>query len=159
MAFAPKRLKPFVKLDAEWLRLPAWRCLSPYARALLPEIMARYRPGYNLMQISTRDAADMANCSRTRAGTALEELEECGWICIERVGRTDGPKERRASAYRLTMYKSEWNEPPSMDFMRWEAPRERFNPRPVRVKNKASNGSDIDQTPHANWIIRRALER
>lgn len=134
-----------MRIYATWMRLPAWRVLTPYAVTILNELLGRYRPGFNLMSVSERTAAQWGRCARATAAKALVELETCGWIVVERVGRTDGPKARRASAYSLTMYADDWGNPPTCAFKRWIAPRERLKMLPVTVRNMASNGSDMSQ--------------
>lgn len=137
--------KPHARFYSEWVDLPAWRALRPEAKALLLDILVRYRPGQNLLAISDRMAAEWVGCSRPTVAKAFADLEDCGWIKVERVGRTNGPKARRASAYSLTQYPDDWGTPPSKDYERWIAPRERLKRTPARAKKLACNGKKTNQ--------------
>lgn len=102
MARAPTEY--FIRLPVRWMQLPAWTELSPYARSILLEMMARYRPDNNALELSERVAAQIGNCSRERAAMSLVELEKRGWVEVLRIGKSVGTKERRCTEYALTMY-------------------------------------------------------
>ena len=105
---------------SDWLDLPSYRNLHPPARALLLETMARYRPKTSTQfEWSSRKAAGLLLCSRSTAAQALHELVECGWLKVERVGRTKGPRATRPSVYSLTMFGTAMDPTPSREFMTW----------------------------------------
>ncbi len=59
------RAPPHARIYSRWLDLPTWQALSPDARALLVEIMARYRPPNNgMLSWPVRLAADVLGVER-----------------------------------------------------------------------------------------------
>jgi hypothetical protein len=44
---ARDRTPAHARVFAYWVELPTWRALSPVARTLLVEVLARFRPGNN----------------------------------------------------------------------------------------------------------------
>lgn len=136
---------PHARFYCAWADLPAWRVLRPEAKALLLEMLVRYRPGQNFLTISDRMAAEWVGCARPTIANAFVDLEERGWIKVQRVGRTDGPKARRASAYSLTQYPDDWGNPATKDFERWLAPPERLKRTPATAKKQASNSKILGQ--------------
>lgn len=113
------------RIYAAWLDLPAWQALTPYAKALLIELLARYRPmNGNHLPLSGRRAADFLNCSRNAASSAINLLEETGWIRVEQVGTgLSGRRCNRATHYRLTMFPGDDWTAPTRDFERWSVHR------------------------------------
>ena len=102
---ANARDRSHARIYCHWRELPAWRCLSPAARALLLEIMMDYRPrpgnnGY--LRWTVRRAASAVNVGKATAATALEELETCGWITCERIGGFG--RSNAGSEFALTMF-------------------------------------------------------
>jgi hypothetical protein len=113
------RDKPHARLYHEWLALPAWLVLSPYAKALLIEMHGLYRLASPTIKMTDRNAARIIPCSRSTAAKALVELEKTGWISLESVGRRCKATEKRVgSAYRLNT-QAFHQEPPSEAFMHW----------------------------------------
>jgi hypothetical protein len=114
-----QRDKPHARIYADWRSLPAWLSLSPYAKALLVEMTLSYRPNTPLIEMTDRTAASLIQCARATAANALAELEEKGWISVERVGaRCAAGAKRRGSAFRLNTQPF-YSEPPSEAFKRW----------------------------------------
>lgn len=144
-----ERDKAHARIYTHWLELPAWRALSPSAVSLLVGVLARYRPGSNPMQISDRQAAAWANCSRPTAAAALVQLEKCGWLEVVRFGRMDGERATRPSVYRITRYPTNDGLPATEDFLGWREPLERPKSLPALARNCASNG--INPCQPARW--------
>jgi len=121
MALATKhRDKPHARIYAEWMHLPAWREMDCHARALIVELLTRYRPtDQNYIVLSDRRAADMLNCARPTAARAVARLVECRWLEIERIGRMDGPAGKRGSAYSLSMQPQHAGMRATMAFLQW----------------------------------------
>lgn len=98
---ADLRGKPFIGLPAAVLYSPAYTSLSPPARALLLEILARFN-GYNNgeIAISQRElAARLSTSNYRRISQATGELLQHGLIDIA----AEAPwKQRHAREYRLT---------------------------------------------------------
>lgn len=120
MAKATKRRdRAHARIYAAWLDLPAWQALSHAAKALLVEMMGRYRPGDNSrLEWPVRECAALLRCSLSTASVALNELEECGWIAVTRVGSFS--RKSRASRYRLAMFCDDaTGEPPTREFESW----------------------------------------
>lgn len=123
MAKSPYYDKPHARIYAEWLHLPAWRALSCFGKTLLVEMMAAYRPtGENRIELSDRRIASILNCSRQTAARAIAQLEECGWLEVERVGKMTGPRSKRSSAYSLSIFARITGEAPTKAFLRWRKP-------------------------------------
>jgi hypothetical protein len=97
------RAPPHARIHSRWLDLPTWQALSPDARALLVEIMGRYRPGENgRLSWPVRRAAEVLGVSKTTAARALLELERNGWLAVTRNARFSG--KARPALYGLAMF-------------------------------------------------------
>lgn len=110
------RAPAHARIFASWVELPTWRPLSPVARALLVEILARFRPGENgKLAWPVRKAAGIRGVSKATAARALIELERNGWISVTRVAGFGG--KAKPSTYLLAMFKNDvTGEPPSNAF-------------------------------------------
>ena len=125
---------PHGRIYVAWMLLPAWRQMSCPSRALLVELVTKYRPtAENLFVLSDRHVAGMLNCSRPTAARTLAELEECGWIEVERVGGMTGERSKRSSAYSLTTHARIIGESPTKSFEKWR-------PHIPTAKNVTTNG-------------------
>ena len=82
MSYATRDRTPsHARIFATWVELPTWRALSPVARALLIEILARFHGVNNgRLEWPVRRAAQCLGVSKTTASRALVELERNGWI-------------------------------------------------------------------------------
>jgi hypothetical protein len=134
---------PHARIYQSWLILPAWRTLSTFARCLLVEMQAQYRPKEpNQFELSDRIASRLIGCARNTARKALEELEDRGWITVVRVGKIKGPKMARASVYALTWYPISAGEPALKSFLNWQPhPIQRLKSGPSTAHIKPFNGS------------------
>lgn len=131
--------KPHARLYAEWRALPSWKEMNSHARALLVELHVSYRPTEeNLILLSDRRAALLMNCSRPSAVKALARLEQCGWLEIERVGRTTGARANRSTGYSLTAFPRYIGEAPKRAFLHWR-------PIAATANKQASNGQKLNQ--------------
>jgi hypothetical protein len=120
----------FVKLHNYVQDCPAWRSLSLPARCALLEILRVYN-GINNGQLgmAVRLLAERLRCGKTTASRALEELEQKGFIGVQKVGVFGRPM---GSEYYVTMHRNDVNlEPPSKAFMR------RTEPTPVPSQTTA----------------------
>ncbi|GAA4718539.1 hypothetical protein H9L13_07770 [Sphingomonas lutea] len=126
----------FVKLDFNLLETPAYRSLSPGARAMLVEFNRLYNGANNgKLFLSQRDAADRVGVtSHTTAAGYIEELADRGFLRIKAKG-SFSVKTRRATTYVLTQH-SHNDEPASRDFKHW-APKEDKR----RVQKSAMTGA------------------
>jgi len=101
------RDKAHARVYQHWMELPAWRDMSTHGRALYLEIAVLYRPSLpNEFAFSLRKVQRLLNCSHGTAKLALDELEQFGWIEVERVGSMHGTKSSRASTFSLTNFPS-----------------------------------------------------
>jgi hypothetical protein len=95
--------KPHSRIYTDWLRLPAWKNISPHARALLVEMLTGYRLGTNgTLEWPQSRVAKLLGCGNIKAADTLVELEKAGWIEITRAGAFAGA--RPSTLYRLTKY-------------------------------------------------------
>jgi hypothetical protein len=123
---------PYVALRHWMLDTPAWRALSPTAVKALIELMRLYK-GYNNGQLGMAAAtlADRLGCSKSHAARALNELEEKGFIGVQKVG-TFKRRDRLASEYVLTEFRNDVSGAlPTKEFTRWTPP-------PTVPKNRVS---------------------
>jgi hypothetical protein len=114
-----------VRLYHWMLQTEAWKDLGAAARAIYVELERRYNGSNNgLIHYSAREAARDVKISKGTAARALIELQEHGFIIVEKRGAFHC-KVRHASEYRLTIYDSNVEGIPfaekfaSKDFMRW----------------------------------------
>jgi DNA-binding MarR family transcriptional regulator len=110
----------FVQLHWYLLDSEAWKALSFGARAAFVEV-ARLYNGHNNGQLalSARTLAERLGCSKATAARALNELEEKGFVGVQRLG-TFRRRDRLATEYFLTLYRNDVNyDPPTKAFMRW----------------------------------------
>jgi hypothetical protein len=71
----------FVKLEHWLLRTPAWRSLTPVARALYIELAQRYNGANNgEISLSVREAAELVHIAKDTASKSFHELEEKGFV-------------------------------------------------------------------------------
>ena len=102
---ADLRGKPFIGLPAAVLYSPAYARLSPMARAVLLEILARFC-GYNNgdIAVSYRQLAERLSTSNyRRISAAIVELVSLGFVDVAAEGNW---KPRLARRYRLTFISS-----------------------------------------------------
>ncbi len=100
------RAPAHARIFSGWLELPTWRALSTNARALLVEIIGRYRPGENgRLAWPVRRAAEVLGVSKATAGRALIELERNGWIKVVSVAAFGG--RAKPATYMLTMFRDD----------------------------------------------------
>lgn len=103
-----RRERPHARFYSHWLYLPAYRTLSSHAFRLLMELLARYRPDRpNLFRVANTDVSRMCGCSRNSARRYVDELEERGWIRIERRGAFTGQRTSRPRAVSLSSFRTE----------------------------------------------------
>lgn len=101
-----ERASPHARIYSSWVELPTWRALSPTARALLVEILARFRPGENgALEWPVRRAADVLGVSKATGARSLSELERNGWLSVARVGKFGG--KAKPATYALAMFKDD----------------------------------------------------
>jgi hypothetical protein len=108
------------RIYADWLTLPAWRALSGDGVKLLAFMLAQYRQGENgLTDFSVRQAGKVIGKSKSEGARALNELEACGWISVERVGKFQS--RNNPSRYALATYPNDaTGEPATLAFETWQ---------------------------------------
>ena len=122
----------YVALRYYMLDSQAWHALSPIGVKALIEIMRLYN-GHNNGQLgmAASTLADRLSCSKSHASRALNELEEKGFIGVQKVG-TFRRRDRLASEYFLTEFRNDVSSAsPTNEFMRWRPP-------PTVPKNRVS---------------------
>ena len=128
---------PFVQVYLYILESPAWLTLSCNARAAYLQLASRYNGINNgYLALGARILAEEMNCSPQTASRALIELEDAGFIEATFLASFTLRKDRKASEYRLTVYRCDrTGEPPTKKFMRAHSSKS--------VKNVSTDGTDI----------------
>ncbi len=102
------------------LATPAWRSLTPAARAVYVVLAARFNGCNNgSLALSARDAARLCNINKDTATRAFHELVEHGFIeCVTPGGFSR--KVRHATEWRLTHYRCDLTHAlPSKAYTHW----------------------------------------
>ncbi len=138
----------FVKLDRCLLNSAAYRHLEAYAAKLLPLMMNRYH-GSNTSEIimGQREAARKLNCSAPTAAKALNDLESKGFIRKKQRGHFDF-KHRHATTWYLTMLSFN-NQLATKDFMRWQPPEKKAQPKKLALTAQKYCAETIFETAHS----------
>lgn len=110
----------FARLDHSFLESPAYRSLSPNARAVLVEL-TRMDNGSNngALWLSVRDAAALMGVSNTKtASAALRELQDMGFIVMTKDAhfRVKAADTSRARCWRLTWLAIPKRQGPTNDY-------------------------------------------
>lgn len=139
-----KKGPPFVKLPWYLVDSPAWRSLTPAARAVYVELARVYNGRNNgTLALSVRDAAAGCRINKDTAGKAFRELQDRG--LVERV--TEGRfslKIRHAAEWRLTVEVcNKTGAMASKAFMRWRPadPEESRTRSQTKAEAVPSNGT------------------
>jgi hypothetical protein len=110
----------FVALPHYMLRCPAWRTMSPNAKALLLDVWERHNGANNgEIAYAVREAEEIG-LARSVAARAFAELEERGFLKLRRAS-TFTLKTKEARTWELTAERCD-DRPASKDFMRWVPP-------------------------------------
>ena len=138
----------------DWeMKLPAYRLMSVYGRALLMEFRMAYT-GYNNGEIvmSVRQAARLLNCNKDTAAKYLAELEDKGWIRQTEKGCFTQKTDKTASTWRITNQPigSGVDTPETKEYAKW-APSEKQSPVPP-VKTACPITSDPQQKTNDLYI-------
>lgn len=122
----PKHGEAHVRLHAHELNCPAYRTLTPDARALLVEFRALYKGRENRVFFSVRQMMERLGIGQRRAQQARDALLERGWIYVIEKGAFHR-KNRYATVYALTNEPLECGDGATApkDFMRW-TPSQKF---------------------------------
>ena len=115
--------EPFVKLTWFLIESPAWRSLTPAARAIYIELAKLYNGRNNgWLALSVRDAAERCRINKDTASKSLAILQEVGFIdCVTPGGFSR--KVRHATEWRLNSERCDKTLAlPSKAFMRWRPP-------------------------------------
>lgn len=112
----------FVQLWHWVLRTPAYRHLSPGARAAYVQIKMIYNGSNNgALGLSTRMLAGDLKMSQATAARFLTELEEHGFVVRQR--QSSFNQKRMATEWALTEVRNDvTSEAPSKAFLRWQPP-------------------------------------
>lgn len=135
---------PFVMLPHWVLRSPAWRSLSPNARAIYLELKARFNGANNgMIGLGCREAAEATNMHKNSANRAIQELEDTGFIqaAVKGAFRQNG---RKATDWLLTELQDDrTGHAPLKSFMSTAF---RKNPSPSTGTVSPSTGTQTDKT-------------
>lgn len=95
----------FVQLHHYLLRSPAWRSLTPAARAIYVEVAMLYDGSNNgYLALAVRDAGERCRVNKDTAGRAFKELVQAGFLERAQAGGF-AFKLRHATEWRLTNQK------------------------------------------------------
>ena len=137
----------FVQLHWFMLDSAAWGRLSAHAQAGYVHLNRRLqRLEQRAIALSVRELAERLSCSKDTASRVLIELEDAGFIATETIGKFS-LKNRKASTYRLTMFRDDRNgNLPTKDFM-YAPPQSDQKDRTVRPEGHAKQNypSQSDQ--------------
>lgn len=113
-----KRGERYVRLEHWLLKMPAWRALTPQARAVYVELEQRFNGSNNgEISLSVREAAAAVNIAKDTASKVFYELEEKGFICRNVCGSFNW-KLRHATTWVLTNHRV-GDQPATKEFARW----------------------------------------
>ena len=108
------------------MRTPAWRSLSPVARAVYLEIEFAYNGSNNgAIRLGCREVAELCGINKDTAARAFRELENLGFIVRNKPGGFY--PQRHVTEWRLTA-RPTIDALPTKDFAKW-APRGSLEPR------------------------------
>lgn len=114
------KLPPFVPLLRSTLKAPAWKALSPGARAAFVALKANYSTNMqNAVYLSARSGAKELGVHTHTALKLLRELEHYGFIVNVEKGSLGVFGYAKAPKYRLT----DWyyaGQPPTADYQNWD---------------------------------------
>ena len=97
--------------------------MTVHGRALLVEFRMIYNGSNNgSIGMSVRRAADLLNCGKNRAETALKELQDKGWIVCTGKGSFNQKTGNRSTTWRITNQPVGLGvqTPETKDYMRWK---------------------------------------
>jgi hypothetical protein len=111
---------PHVRLHHWLLDSPAWRTLTPQARAIYIALVRRYNGSNNgRIGLSIREAARECRLSKNTVPRAIHELIDHGFLELKTPGGFS-LKLRHATEWLLTEYRDDVSgELPKKTFMRW----------------------------------------
>ena len=159
---------PFIQLFHYIKRSTAYHGLSPYARALLLELIDRYNGCNNgMIVLGIREAAYELGCGQATVGRAMREIDDAGLARPTTIGAWRG---KRASEWRLMwrrcdktgdLPKTQWPpRQPHSEFRSRSAKvplqkhRENLSSAPEAEKRKNPiNGSEPSSAPEAHVHI------
>ena len=124
MARATKcRTPPHARFLEKWIHLPAFKALNGNAMKLLICMLADYRPALQhngKLEWSDARAGKAIGMSEASGRRALADLEDKGWIAVQRFGKFSRDK---PTTYALAMWPNDvTGEPATNAFLFWEMP-------------------------------------
>lgn len=112
--------------------LDAYKAVSGNAFKLLVCMMAEYRPALQhngRLEWSDARAGEAMGMSEASGRRALLDLEDKGWIAVQRFGKFQRDK---PTTYALAMYPNDvTGEPATNAFVHWEKPRKASPVKPI----------------------------
>lgn len=119
---------PFVQLFFSMMDKPAFRILSPEAKAAYLLFKRRYNGRNNgSIGVSARDMGEWLCKSKSTGARAIRELEEKGFVVCSRASAFS-LKTKLAAEYRLTEYRCDLtNNLPTRDYEHWNTARKKQN--------------------------------
>lgn len=138
----------FVLLAHYMLRSPAWKTLSPNAKALLIDVWSRHNGANNgAIAYAVREAEEIG-LSKDQASRAFKELTERGFIKMHRAS-TFNLKTKEARTWELTAEPtgSDGQTPASKDFMRWAGNRTQSHQQDGQSHQRDTSAPDERKLP------------
>jgi hypothetical protein len=133
------RLSPFVPLNRDMMKTPAWQALSHGARSLFVALKWHYNKRIgNAVYKSTRDAAKELGSHKDRITRWYRELEYYGFIrqisggCLGVYGVGKAPHWRLTDDHYL-------GQPPTRDYLKWNGEKYHGQKSPAYYKRKKQN--------------------
>ena len=108
----------FAKLSQRMLRCTAYRGLSPFGKNAVIELEMNYWESNraNPIELPERWLAEVLGCNPKTARRVITELDDWGFIAMERRGKLKGPLKSRAAVYRLTWQPDNEGSPATNDY-------------------------------------------
>lgn len=109
----------FVMLRHDIIDSPAYRSLSPRAKAVYIQLLRLYNGSNNgYINLGCRDAGELCNIGKNTAGFSFQELIEKGFIKIGK-DSSFNVKSRKSRSWILTHYHCN-NAPPTNEWRKWK---------------------------------------
>ena len=120
----------FTKLNRKLVECPAFRALSPVAKALYPYLKLEWKgPGANnndSISLSVRQAAERLGVAKETARKAFHDLQAKGFLAVTQIGHPGLEGFARCTQYRITELPRPGHTRPDPEplYTRWDPARE-----------------------------------
>ncbi len=114
----------FARLSQRDMRGPAFRTLCAFSKVAIFELDLHYWESdrSNPIEIPQRWLAELLGCSAKTAARVITELDDHGFLEIERHGKMKGPVRARAAVYRLTWQADNEGQKATFNNRDWQLP-------------------------------------